>query len=107
MFRVNLRKLQSGLPGSDLPLEPNDSVLFPQASNVYVSGHVARPGPYRYVEDMTVLQALNLAGGVTDRGSAGRAKIVRFVDGRKVETKAEPMDVLQPEDTITVPERFF
>jgi len=74
---------------------------------VYVMGSVSRPGPYRFQEGMTVLQALTLAGGVTERGSSGRAKFVRIVDGKKVETKARPTDPVQPEDTLYVPERFF
>ena len=43
---------------------------------------------------MTVLQALTLAGGATERGSAGRAKVVRIVGGKKVETKVKPTDLV-------------
>ncbi len=49
---------------------------------------------------MTVMQALTLAGGATDRGSAGRTKVIRIVDGKKVEKKAKPTDLVQPEDTL-------
>jgi polysaccharide export outer membrane protein len=56
---------------------------------------------------MTVLQALTLAGGVTDRGSSKRVKVIRMVDGRKQEVKARPSDIVQPEDSIVVPERLF
>jgi polysaccharide export outer membrane protein len=88
-------------------LEAGDTVYFPKASQVYVMGSVARPGPYRYQEGMTVLQVLTLAGGVTERGSQGRAKFVRIVGGKKVEKKAKATDVVLPADTIVVPERFF
>ena len=57
--------------------------------------------------DTTVLQALSLAGGVTDRGSTGRIQIVRIVDGEREEIDAELTDVVLPRDTIVVPERFF
>jgi polysaccharide export outer membrane protein len=107
VFRVNLRELQSGKPEGNLALKAGDNVLFPKAANVYVAGHVARPGPYRYEEGLTVLKVLNQAGGVTERGSEGRVKIVRFTDGKKIEQKAKPTDVLEPEDTLVVPERFF
>jgi hypothetical protein len=50
---------------------------------------------------------LTLARKVSDRGSAGRAKIVRVVDGRKVEVKAQPTDLLDPEESVVVPEKFF
>lgn len=106
VFRVSLRELQSGNPDDDFPLEPGDTVFLPKAAQVYVTGYVARPGAFRFEEGMTVYKALALAGGVTDRGSS-KAKIVRIVEGKKKELKAKPIDVLQPEDTIVVPERFF
>ncbi len=107
IYRVSLLELQSGNPEKNLPLQAGDTVFFPRASQVYVMGSVARPGPYRFQEGMTVLQALTLAGGATERGSFGRARFVRIVNGKKVESKAKPTDVVQPEDTLYVPERFF
>jgi polysaccharide export outer membrane protein len=56
---------------------------------------------------MTLLQALTVAGGVTERGSQGRAKVLRTVEGKKQEVKIKLNDLVQPEDTIIVPERFF
>jgi protein involved in polysaccharide export with SLBB domain len=53
------------------------------------------------------MQALSLAGGVTDRGSTGRLKIVRIVKGVKKEIKVKLTDLVQPGDTLVVPERFF
>ena len=107
IYRISLLELQSGNPEKNIPLQAGDTVFFPRASQVYVMGSVARPGPIRFQEGMTVLQVLTLAGGVTERGSAGRAKFVRIVDGKKVETKAKPTDPVLPEDTLYVPERFF
>ncbi len=107
VFRVRLLELMSGNPEKNLPLRARDTVYFPKASHVYVTGSVARPGPYRFEEGMTVLQVLTMAGGATDRGSSGRAKLVRIVDGKKVERKAKPAEIVLPEDTLFVPERFF
>jgi len=107
VFRISLLELQSGNPEKNLPLQAGDTVYVPKAAQVYVMGSVARPGALRYQEGMTVLQALTLAGGVTERGSAGRTKVIRIVDGKKVEKKVKPTDLVQPEDTLSVPERFF
>jgi polysaccharide export outer membrane protein len=107
VFRVSLLELQSGNPEKNIALRAGDTVYFPRASQVYVMGSVARPGPYRYQEGMTVLQALTLAGGVTERGSAGRTKVIRIVNGKKVEKKVKATELVQPEDTLVVPERFF
>jgi polysaccharide export outer membrane protein len=107
VFRISLLELQSGNPEKNIALRAGDTVYFPKAAQVYVMGSVARPGPYRYQEGMTVLQALTLAGGATERGSAGRTKVVRIVNGKKVEKKVKATDLVLPEDTLMVPERFF
>ena len=54
-----------------------------------------------------MLQALSLAGGVTDRGSTSRIQIIRIVNGNKKEIKVKLTDVVQPGDTVVVRERFF
>jgi polysaccharide export outer membrane protein len=107
VFRISLLELQSGNPEKNIPLRAGDTVYFPKAAQVYVMGSVARPGPYRYQEGMTVLQALTLAGGATERGSAGRTRVVRIVSGKKVEKKVKATELVLPEDTLVVPERFF
>ena len=107
VFRISLLELQSGNPERNVALQAGDTVYFPKAAQVYVMGSVSRPGPLRFQEGMTVLQALTLAGGVTERGSQGRTKVVRIVDGKKVEKKVKATDLVLPEDTLVVPERFF
>ena len=107
VIRISMRDLQTGGPEKNLLLRSGDTVTIPRSAQIYVSGHVARPGPYRYVEGTTIMQVVNQAGGVTDRGALGRARIVRIIDGKKAETKAELTDVVQPEDMIVVPERLF
>ena len=56
---------------------------------------------------MTVFQAVLLAGGVTERGSSKGVKIVRLVEGKSRELKPKMDEIVLPEDTIRVPERFF
>jgi polysaccharide export outer membrane protein len=107
VFHISLLELQSGNPERNIALRAGDTVYFPKAAQVYVMGSVARPGSYRYQEGMTVMQALTLAGGATDRGSGGRTKVIRIVDGKKVERKVKATELVLPEDTLVVPERFF
>jgi polysaccharide export outer membrane protein len=107
VIRVNLLELQVGAADTDILLQSGDTIFVPRAAQIYVTGAVARPGVLRYEPGMTVLQALTLAGGVTPRGSEGRTKVIRIEDGRKIERKVKPTDVLQPEDRLEVPERFF
>jgi polysaccharide export outer membrane protein len=105
--RIELKALQSGTSLLQVPLRDGDTVLVPRAETVYVFGQVRSPGAYPVLTDTTVLQVLSLAGGVTDRGSTTRIKIVRIIDGRKKEIKVKLEDLVRPGDTIMVPERFF
>jgi polysaccharide export outer membrane protein len=107
VFRIKLADLQSGRPDVNLMLKAGDTVRVPKAASIFVSGFVGHPGPFRYEEGTTVFEALNLAGGVNERGSSGRVKVVRLVDGKKVELKVNPTDTLQPGDVVVVPEKLF
>lgn len=107
VIRVKLREVRSGYPDKDVRLQVGDTVYFPKAAQIYVTGHVARPGAYRYDESLTVFQALAQAGSVTERGSMKRVRVIRMIDGRRKEIDLKLTDVLDPEDTIHVPERFF
>jgi polysaccharide biosynthesis/export protein len=107
VIRVNLREIQEGATSKNVQLRDGDTLLVQKARSVYVFGQVKAPGAYAVDKDTTVLQALSLAGGVTDRGSTGRIKIVRAVDGKKKEIKVKLTDIVEPGDTIIVAERFF
>jgi polysaccharide biosynthesis/export protein len=106
IFRLNLRDVRSGYPDKDMKLAVGDTIYLPKAAQVYVTGHVARPGAIRYEEGLTVFQALALAGSPTERGST-KVKILRLVDGKRKEFRPKMTDTLLPEDTLHVPERFF
>jgi polysaccharide biosynthesis/export protein len=106
--RVNLRDLQSGVLSQSVALRDGDTIFVPRAESIYVFGQVKNPGAYALQSvETTVLQALALAGGVTDRGAANRIKIVRVVNGEKQEIKVKLTDLVQPGDSVIVPERFF
>jgi polysaccharide biosynthesis/export protein len=106
--RVDLKQLQEGDLSRNMLLKDGDTVYVPKAETVYVTGQVRNPGAYALqTRNTTVLQAIALAGGVTDRGAINRAKISRIVNGTKVEMKIGTADVVQPGDTIIVPERYF
>lgn len=106
--RISLTDLQNGDVTLNVLLNDGDTILVPRAEEIYVFGEVRNPGAYPLrQEEMTVLHALSLAGGVTDRGATGRIDIVRILDGEKVEIRAELTDLVEPGDTVVVPQRFF
>jgi polysaccharide export outer membrane protein len=108
VVRIDIRELQNGSLSQNTTLRDGDTIFVPRAESVYVFGQVKNPGAYALRQkDTSVLQTLSLAGGLTDRGSTVRIRIVRMVDGEKKEFKAKLTDVVQPGDTVIVAERFF
>jgi polysaccharide export outer membrane protein len=107
VFRATFRELMNGNAEQNVILEGGDIVFVPRAAQIFVTGQAARPATFKYVDGMTVQDALQLAGGISDRGSIKRLKIVRFEAGKRKEIKAELTDALKPGDTLNVGERFF
>jgi len=107
-LRVSVRELQSGQLPEGFTLKDGDSINIPRAESVYVMGQVKAPGPYVIEGSLTVMQAIAMAGGPTDRGAMGRVKITRRIGDRVEEVKNVKLsDLIQPGDTITVPQRYF
>ena len=73
----------------------------------YIVGEVSKPGSYAYVNGMTALNAVALAGGFTYRADEDDFEIKRTVDGKVSEMDAGPETEVQPGDVITVDERWF
>ena len=108
VVRVNLRDLENGAFSQNELLRDGDTIFVPRSLSVYVFGQVKNPGAYGLQQqNTTVLQALALAGGITNRGSTSRIQIVRIVNGEKKEISVKLNDVVRPGDTIVVRERFF
>jgi polysaccharide biosynthesis/export protein len=108
IVRVELRELQNGVLSQNAAVRDGDTIFVPRAESIYVFGQVKNPGAYPLQQrNMTVLQALSLAGGVSDRGTTARIRIIRIADSTKKEVRVSLADTVQPGDTIVVPERFF
>ena len=107
ILRIDLAALQGGNMALNIPLQDGDNINIPKAQSIFVTGQVKSPGGYAVEPGMTVLQAIALSGGVTDRGTTRRVRILRIVNGKQKELKAKLSDVVQPGDTIIVGERIF
>ena len=108
IFRASIRALEAGALSQNIELRDGDTIFVPRAESIYVFGQVKNPGAYALVErDTTVLQALSLAGGVTENGAMNRVKVIRMVNGEKKELKVRLSELVRPGDTIVVPERYF
>jgi polysaccharide export outer membrane protein len=107
IFRASIRQLEAGELQQNIQLEDGDTLYVPRAETAYVFGQVKSPGAYPIQKEMTVLQALSLAGGATEHAALNRIKVVRIVAGERKEVKVELTDIVRPGDTIIVPERYF
>ena len=105
--RVNLSDLQSGKILNNVMLREGDTIFIPKAERFFVTGHVRTPGAYTFEPGMTVLQAISLAGGLSEKGSDRGIKVVRVLNGEKHEIGVKLTDVVQPNDTLVVRQRLL
>ncbi len=89
------------------PILPNDVVVVAQAQKIFVEGEVKHPGHFPYEKGMTVHMAIAMAGGFTDKASQSGTKVLRSVNGLEQSEKAKLEGLVQPNDIIVVPQRFF
>jgi polysaccharide export outer membrane protein len=104
--RVPREEIDDGR-ASRIRLRAGDFIFVPTADKFFITGEVKSTGQYVLNGELNVLQALAMAGGVTDRANKGNIKIERVVDGRKVEIKAKESTLVEAGDTIKVAKRFW
>ena len=109
IITIDLKKLiEEGDTSLNLPLMDGDNVFIAKAGVFYITGEIKKPDAYRYEDGLTLIKAVTMAGGFTDKASAGRIRIIRKVDKKeKVIQKAEMDEPVLPDDIIIVPESFF
>jgi polysaccharide export outer membrane protein len=107
-YPINLKGLEQAkgaIPAQTL--RGGDSILVPKGDQFYIYGEVTAPNKYRVEPDMTIVQAIARAGGVTPRGSERRVDIKRLVEGKYVTVKAKLNDAVKADDVIHVKESIF
>ena len=123
---VNVKRIldgniAAGGLGADIVLTEGDVIVLPSGSLnlVYVTGRIKRAGSYRITEGekLTVYGAILQSGGFDHFASKSRTHILRAMpDGTKakipvdldaVERGRKPDVILQPNDIIVVPEKWF
>ncbi len=112
-IRVNLpRNLADDLSGN-VNVMPGDTITVPRAPIIYVVGDVGRPSGFLVDNgQLTVLQALALAGGTNHTAKLGSARIIRKGPNGMTETRVEikkllrakaPDIPLQGDDILFIP----
>jgi polysaccharide export outer membrane protein len=102
-IRLETDALARGGAGSDIYVEPGDTLFVDDAELVFLTGQVARPGPYALEPGMTIANLIARAGGVGPTGSSGRFGLKRG----KTEQTVDEDAVLQKDDVVDVRERLF
>ncbi|MER3559301.1 MAG: hypothetical protein C4336_07550 [Armatimonadota bacterium] len=108
---INLRTVSG-----DMPLQPGDQITVPfqrVKQFLVVRGGVPQPGIHTYIEGMTLTQAIELAGGPTDKAILEKVTITRPVAGGhtqkitvnllEVAQGLRPDEPLKAGDTVEVP----
>jgi polysaccharide export outer membrane protein len=106
------RVLQSTYQGRQIYTNPTIQVLTSSLDTlddqmVHVGGQVRRPGPVKFIQGLTLYQAIQAGGGATEFGSMKRVKLFRDGKQRQYNLKeAQNMSIaLTPGDTIEVPQK--
>ena len=108
-YPVNLKGLANAATSAPTQLlRSGDSVYVPRAEQFFILGEVQKPSMYKLEPNLTVLQAIALAGGVTPKGSVRRVEVKRAgKNGEQIVIKPKGNDLVQPDDVIRVKESIF
>ena len=87
--------------------DPSVAVEVETYRPFFVLGEVTFPGQYPYVPNMTVENAIAIAGGFTPRASKDKVAVTRKVNGVPTRITLPLRYPLRPGDTIQVSERWF
>ncbi len=106
---IDLRRLmEEGAGTRNIQIIDGDNVFIPKKEVFFVTGEVKKPDSYNYEDGLTVIQALTMAGGTSDKAAPGRIRIIRSINGSEVLLKDVKMDQpVLPSDVIVVPESYF
>jgi polysaccharide biosynthesis/export protein len=118
IVKVNLKNLLESADSTlNVPVHSGDIVKVARAGIVYVVGEVKKPGGFvlKSNENISVLQALALAEGLTRISAKSQVRIIRTdqstdkrieipVDLGKILASKSPDPILQPRDVVFVPD---
>ena len=89
-------------------VQDGDIINVARQSMFYIYGEVQRPGAFRLEQNMSLVQALSLGGGVTARGTQKGIKILRRDDsGIMQQLDTQLADPVRKDDVIYVKESLF
>lgn len=89
-------------------VQDGDIINVSRQPTFYIYGEVQRPGAFRLEQNMNVVQALSMGGGVTARGTQRGIRILRRDDsGAMQQLEVQLADPVKKDDVIYVKESLF
>lgn len=126
VIKVNARSIiRRGTTRNEIVLKPRDVIFVPRSTvrktkaKIMILGEVAYPGIYTYAKNLTLLEAVSLAGDFKEsarsdsvmlmRGKVNEKPELTRINVRRMVLKAELQNniVLRPDDVIYVPRSFI
>jgi protein involved in polysaccharide export with SLBB domain len=83
---------------------------------IYVFGEIKKPGTLPYKSEMTIVEAVALAGGFTERANSNGTKLSRKIQGTEIQVQVPMQEIVEgksqnikmlPGDIVYVPERLY
>lgn len=99
--------MRNGDLKTNMALANGDIVLVPEMDVFYIYGEVQKPGRYRLERDMTIMQGLSVASGITPRGNVKGLVLNRQTGGVIKSLPTDLDDRMQPNDVIYVKTAVF
>jgi polysaccharide export outer membrane protein len=87
-----------------------------QSKRVYIFGEVQEPGSYSYTSNITVVEAIGMVGGMTERAAPNSAKLKRKTESGEVVVEIPLGDIVEgrqpdfklfPGDIVFVPKAAY
>ena len=96
----------------DFKLENGDTLIVQRSQEIdyhfFILGEVKSPKDYSWKRGLTVLNAISMAGGLTEFGTTKSIEVIPNVGGRSGKPKRVNLDYeVEPGDTIVVKEGWF
>ncbi len=89
-------------------VQDGDIINVARQPMFYIYGEVQRPGAFRLEQNMSVVQALSMGGGVTQRGTQKGIRILRRdASGAMQQLDVQLADPVKKDDVIYVKESLF
>lgn len=95
-------------PKLNIIIHPNDTLFIPKAKQIYVYGQVNRPGVFKLERNMSIMNAIAIAGGFSQIADKSDIKIQRKDDNGDVkEIDADMRSKLEADDVVYIDESMF